>query len=192
MGVFAIKNGEWNVVEYSEISKEMAERRDPETNELVFNASNLCIFLFTVKFLEKCEKFMRDTKVHHIARKKIPYADENGNTVMPETNNGLKLELFNFDICKLSKDVLLLEVDRHLEFSPLKNSPGSKDCTPETCRRDLSRVNIEYLKNAGAKIEGDESDLCEISPLLSYCGEGLEGYRGKTIKLPVHLKGDKE
>ena len=91
MGVFAKKNGEWNVVEYSEISKEMAERRDPKTNELVFNASNLCIFLFTVDFLEKCEKYMRNLKVHHIARKKIPYVDENGNTVMPKENNGIKV-----------------------------------------------------------------------------------------------------
>jgi UDP-N-acetylglucosamine/UDP-N-acetylgalactosamine diphosphorylase len=99
VGVFAIKNGEWNVVEYSEISKEMAERRDPKTNELVFNASNLCIFLFTVKFLERCEKVMRETKVHHIARKKIPCADENGNTIIPKDNNGVKViwDLFSVD-----------------------------------------------------------------------------------------------
>ncbi len=35
---------------------------------------------------------------HHVARKAIPYCDEHGNTVKPSQENGMKLELFVFDV----------------------------------------------------------------------------------------------
>jgi len=82
-----------------------------------------------------------------------------------------------------------LEVERAEEFSPLKNAPGTgKDC-PETCRAHLSTLHKSYIINAGATFTNDHDGLCEISPLLSYDGEGLEPLvKGKKFDLPLHLE----
>jgi len=108
------------------------------------------------------------------------------------------LELFNFDICEFADNVAILEVDRELEFSPLKNGPneGLSD-SPETCRQDLSRVCKLYIKQAGGRFTNEndngkpaiEQPLCEISPLLSYAGEGLEELvKDKEFTLPLLLQ----
>ena len=39
---------------------------------------------------------------------------------------------------------------------------------------------------AGATIEGD--GLVEVSPLVSYNGEGLESFSGKTVKTPCLIE----
>jgi hypothetical protein len=48
-----------------------------------------------------------------------------------------------------------------------------------------------WLERAGAKITfpngGDGEVQCEISPLLSYAGEGLERFAGREIRLPCYL-----
>jgi len=62
------------------------------------------------------------------------------------------------------------EVDRRAEFSPLKNNDSAGVECPSTCRADIYRLHRQWLIDAGAKL-GDEVVECEISPLLSYCGE---------------------
>lgn len=54
----------------------------------------------------------------------------------------------------------------------------------------LSSQAQHWLKAAGAKVvmgEGGQEAVCDISPLLSYAGEGLEDFAGKEIKLPFVL-----
>lgn len=114
---------------------------------------------------------------HHIARKKIPFVDlTSGELVKPTKPNGMKLELFVFDVFPFTKTMAVLESARSTDFSPLKNAPGTGADDPETSRRDLLAEQKRWIEEAGATIaEGVE---VEVSPTVSYAGEGLETIKG--------------
>jgi len=179
VGVVTCRGNKFGVVEYSEISKEQAERRDPETGELVFRAGNIVNHFYTTTYLNQVERFEAEM-AFHIARKKIPHIDlESGQSVKPSKPNGMKLELFVFDVFPFTERFAVLEVERKEEFSPLKNAPGTGSDDPETSRSDLLAQHKRFLERAGAKVK--DSVEIEISPLVSYAGEGLETVKGKTF-----------
>jgi len=178
VGVVACRGSKFSVVEYSEISSEQAQRRDTETGELSFRAGNIANHFYTTAFLNRVESF-EDELAFHIARKKIPHVNlETGESVKPSKPNGMKLEMFVFDVFPFTERFAVLEVERREEFSPLKNAPGTGADDPDTSRRDLLAQNKRFLEKAGAKVE--EGVEIEISPLVSYAGEGLELVKGKT------------
>jgi len=179
VGVVARRGDKFSVVEYSEISQEQAERKDPKTGELAFRAANIVNHFYSTTFLNEIESF-EDELPFHIARKKIPHVDmTSGELVKPSKPNGMKLEMFVFDVFPFTKHFAVLEVARNDEFSPLKNAPGTGSDDPETSRRDLLAQHKRFLENAGAKV-ADGVEI-EISPLVSYAGEGLESVKGKIF-----------
>jgi len=178
VGVVAVRGNKFGVVEYSEISKEQAEKRDPKTGDLAFRAGNIANHFYTTRFLNNVESF-EDQLAFHIARKKIPYVDANGQLLKPSKPNGMKLEMFVFDVFPFTQRFAVLEVARNEEFSPLKNAPGTGSDDPETSCRDLLAQHKRFLERAGAKVK--EGVEIEISPLVSYAGEGLESVKGKTF-----------
>ncbi|KAJ7754929.1 UDP-N-acetylglucosamine diphosphorylase [Mycena maculata] len=179
VGVIACRGDKFSVVEYSEISKEQAERRDPETGELAFRAGNIVNHFYTTTYLNKVEVFEGEM-AFHIARKKIPHVDlETGALVKPTKPNGMKLEMFVFDVFPFTERFSVLEVVREDEFSPLKNAPGTGSDDPETSRRDFLAQHKRFLEKAGATVK-DGVEI-EISPLVSYAGEGLQSVKGKTF-----------
>lgn len=179
VGVFARRGDKYSVVEYSEISQEQAERRDPRSGELAFRAANIVNHFYTTRFLHSVETF-EDDLAFHIARKKIPFVDAaTAKTVKPTTPNGMKLEMFVFDVFPFTKHFAVLEVARNEEFSPLKNAPGTGSDDPQTSRRDLLAQHRRFLQRAGATVPEDVE--IEMSPLVSYSGEGLEAVEGKAF-----------
>jgi UDP-N-acetylglucosamine/UDP-N-acetylgalactosamine diphosphorylase len=179
VGVVALRSGKWGVVEYSEIPKSVAEERDPsDPSALKFRAANIANHFYTTEFLDSVASFAPEM-AYHVARKKIPAIDpasESAEVVKPLKPNGIKLELFIFDVLPfLAVDKhVVLEVERREEFSPLKNAPGTGADDPVTSRRDLLDQQKRWLEQAGAEVVGE----VEVSPKISYAGEGLELWKG--------------
>lgn len=188
------------IVEYSELPPECTGEDD--AGRLIYSAANICNHYFSLSFLLD-RVFPSLYSSYHIANKKIPYYDPaSQTTVTPSQNNGIKLEMFIFDIFSLARKFGVMEVPREDEFAPVKNAPGAATDSPDTARELLSNQCIKWLISAGANIcESNESDPdfqdttsqvmrkeCEISPLLSYAGEGLDHLRGANINLPCYLR----
>lgn len=180
VGVLAKRNGKYGVVEYSEMGEKEASMKDPEhPDELAFRAANIANHYFTLEFLQKMEA-LEQKMTFHIARKKIAHVDTtSGEAVKPSQPNGMKLELFVFDVFPFTERLAVLEVPRSEEFSPLKNAPGSASDCPETSRKDILAQHAGWLKNAGCEVE--EGCEVEIDPKVSYAGEGLEAFKGKKV-----------
>lgn len=173
------------VVEYSEISKELSEMKDPDNASLLkFRAANIVNHFYKTSFLQKeIPEWItsRSCLPYHVAKKKIKCLNEQtGEIGKPKIPNGIKLEQFIFDVfpsVKLEK-FGCLEVDRNEEFSPLKNAPGSSSSCPETCKKACLERSTKWLKQAGAKLGA--AKLVEVEPLTSYDGEGLEFVKDKN------------
>jgi UDP-N-acetylglucosamine/UDP-N-acetylgalactosamine diphosphorylase len=185
VGVFSLRNGKWGVTEYSEIGADRASEIEPSTGLLKFNAANLAIHCYKVSFLEICAKAMdqRDA-VYHVARKEIPCSLTPTGKI-----RAIKMEAFIFDAFALTDKFGVMEVIREDEFSAVKNAEGSASDTPTTARKAYGALHRKWLQAAGAVIEGD--GYVEISPLITYEGEGLETYAGVTIKTPAYLSSSK-
>jgi len=188
--VLCLRNGKPGVVEYSEIAEDQATAVDPGTGLLKYNSSHICINLFTVDFLQRIAASHTHQLPYHIAKKKIPYANDDGKTVAPADVNGWKLEMFIFDSFEFATNLVGLEVPREDEFSPLKNGPSAAMDSPSTCRRSLSNYHRRLIKRAGGAIDASGDALVEISPLVSYSGEDLAAQvSGKTYDhFPVLLQ----
>ncbi|KAF9981901.1 UDP-N-acetylglucosamine pyrophosphorylase [Mortierella antarctica] len=197
VGVVCLRNSAFNVVEYSEIDEEVAQRRNARNGQLAFGAGNIANHFYTLDFLNKVasESFEGGLE-YHIARKKIKCIDfSTGEVAAPLKVNGMKLEMFVFDVFPFTKRMAVFEVDRLDEFSPLKNAPGSGQDCPETSRRDILQQHVRFIENAGGEVVVGETDeplegapTLEISPLVTYSGEGLKAIvAGKNIKTPVTI-----
>lgn len=129
VGVFCKKNGKPSVIEYSEISKELAESRE-QNGELTYGESHILCNLFNIKAIDEISK---DKLPYHYAHKKISYMNENGEIVNPEKPNAYKFEAFLFDAFESLEDMAIMRVKREEEFAPVKNSEGVD--SPETARK---------------------------------------------------------
>lgn len=184
VGLIVSKNGRPGVIEYSEISEELAKKTEPgEPDLLTFRAANIVNHYYSAKFLQDIPNWTSASLPYHIANKKIPYVDIATGVVDPKPSkpNGIKLEQFVFDVFPTLDftQFACLEVHRSEEFSPLKNAPGSKEDSPETSRADLLAQAKKWLVDSGVTVS-DEAEV-EISPLTSYGGEGLEQFKGQEF-----------
>lgn len=105
VGVVCMMGGQYGVAEYSELPKELTEERRPD-GVLRFNAANIVQHMFSFEFLKSCCA-KQDSLKHHVASKKIPYVDDDGALVKPESPNGIKLEKFVFDVFRFAKHLVV-------------------------------------------------------------------------------------
>ena len=129
VGVFCKKDRKPSVIEYSEISNELAEAVD-EKGELLFGESHILCNQFNIKILEELAK---NKLPYHVAFKKATYMDEKGNIISPTEPNAYKFEAFIFDAFSSIPEMLVMRVKREEEFAPVKNAEGVD--SPETARK---------------------------------------------------------
>ena len=191
IGMLVKLNGKYAIAEYSDVDDKMKQETTND-GKLKFEQGNICIHAFSTQFLIEKVVPQYVKKIvpanYHIARKQIPvYNTETKETVKPKEKNGIKLEMFIFDVFDFAESMAILQVPREEQFSPVKNKegPGVKD-SPGTAREMLSNLHKEWLVAAGATINGD--GLVEVSPLVSYNGEGLESFAGKTLQTPCLIQ----
>lgn len=181
VGLIATKDGRPCVIEYSEISKELAESVD-NTGLLKFRAANIVNHYYSVELLENKIDEWCECLPYHIAKKKIPFYNNLTNQYFKPTEpNGIKLEQFIFDVFPTVdlSEFGCLEVEREKEFAPLKNASGTINDNPETSRQAYMALGTQWLRNAGAKIS--RGALVEVSNKLSYAGENLDIYSGREF-----------
>lgn len=171
------------VIEYSEISSELAHKTEQDDpTKLFLRAANIVNHYYSVDLLTRMVPQWMDSPKHlpfHIAKKKIPCL-QYGEFVKPDTPNGIKLEQFIFDVfpsVELAK-FGCLEVERSEEFSPLKNADGAANDTPTTCRKHFLELGTRWVKENGGLVEG----LVEVNGTKSYAGEGLKFVNGKQFQ----------
>lgn len=192
VGVTAESHGCMHVLEYSEIPSHLADAIDSSTCKLLFGAANICNHYIKTSFLTDVVA-PNLSSMYHVAKKKIPYYDPaTGLTVHPSVNNGVKLEMFIFDVFPLAGSKwVVVEGDRQDEFAPVKNEPGNVQDSPDTARQMISDQATKWLIAAGATVVNTNVDnsVVEVSPLLSYAGEGLEAAHGRTFTAPCYVSG---
>ena len=130
VGVFCKKNGKPSIIEYTELSDQMAHAVD-ENGELKYGESNIIVHIFE---LETMEYISKNILPYHPAFKKANHLDKNGNVVIATEPNAYKFEAFIFDAFEQLDNMSILRVNREEEFAPVKNSDEKGVDCPKTAR----------------------------------------------------------
>lgn len=137
VGALCLEDGKPSIIEYYELTPEMAEATN-EAGSLLYGFGVILNYLFSV---EKLFEISKKQMPLHIVEKKVPYMDENGVAIKPETPNAYKFETLILDMIFLMDNCLSFEVDREKEFAPVKNATGVDSV--ESARELLQKNGIE-------------------------------------------------
>ena len=154
VGIFALQNGKPGVVEYSDLPENYRDMTNAD-GSLTFDGGNIAIHLFKLSGLRKLQT---SRLPWHTARKTVCCIEK-----------CWKFEQFLFDAFPQLGSMLPFGVVREEEFSPVKNAEGND--SPKTARTMIGKLHKEWLKKAHVEVKEDK--LYEISPTISYAGEGL-------------------
>jgi len=137
VGVLCMDGDTPSVIEYYELTEEMANARD-EHGALSYCYGVIMNYLLRLSKLEE----IADKKIPvHIVEKKIECVCEDGVTRKPEKENGKKFETLVVDLIKLMGSALPFEVVREKEFAPIKNKTGVDSV--ESARELLRQNGVE-------------------------------------------------
>lgn len=137
VGVLCMDGDQPDIVEYYELTDEMANQRD-ENGDLSYIYGAIMNYLFR---LSKLEEIVNQKIPVHIVEKKIESVCEDGVTRKPEKENGKKFEMLAVDLIKPMGSVLPFEVVREKEFAPIKNKTGVDSV--ESARELLRQNGVE-------------------------------------------------
>lgn len=117
-GVFCLKDNIINVLEYTEISPELMNKKD-EKGDLFLKYAHINCNMFNIKTIDN---ILNIDLPYHIAKKKATCLSRDGKIIIPDEPNAYKYEKFIFDYFPYINNVGILNVDRKKEYEPVKNS----------------------------------------------------------------------
>lgn len=141
VGNMVKNNGVVQVIEYSDLPLSCAQKTNPD-GSLVIGLGNIAIHVFRLDFLARVLANEEFSLPFHTVKKKVPYIDQNGVLILPTQPNAFKKEKFIFDVFPYAKKIALVEGDRRLCFSALKNAPNSTVDNEETVRADMKACGL--------------------------------------------------
>ncbi len=136
VGALCLEDGKPSIVEYYELTPEMAEAVNAN-GSLLYGFGVILNYLFRLDKLLEIESKQLPL---HIVEKKVPYLDENGVLQKPETPNAYKFETLILDMIYMMDNCLSFEVVREKEFAPVKNATGVDSV--ESARELLQKNHI--------------------------------------------------
>jgi UDP-N-acetylglucosamine/UDP-N-acetylgalactosamine diphosphorylase len=174
LGNFCVRDGKTTVIEYSDMPEDLA-RATTENGRLKFSAGSIAIHVLSRGFVERITSSQGPRLPYHRAEKKVPFVGADGETVLPEAPNAVKLEMFVFDALPLAEKTVILETDRSEEFSPIKNASG-EDSLASSLHEQVRRA-ASWLERAGVAVprdaDGQVAAAIEISPLYADSAQAL-------------------
>ena len=173
------------MIEYSDLPEEYARQTLPD-GSLKFWAGNLAVHVLDVAFLKRCAE-SEDALPFHLAHKKTPYIDANGQRVEPTAPNAFRFERFIFDLLNSARNSLVVEVDPAEAFAPVKNSDQEATDNAPLARQAIMALHRRWLREAGVT-SADETKV-EINPLFAGTAEEVKARvkSGTTIDRPTYF-----
>lgn len=138
VGVFCKRDSKPCVIEYSEMSDEMINKRNQE-DELVYGEAHIGCNLFK---MEALDLILKNKLKYHSANKKMDYMQKDGEMFIAKEPNGYKYETFIFDAFENFDNITLYRGIREEDFAPVKNAEGID--SPET---SIKLYNDYHFKN---------------------------------------------
>lgn len=169
-------DGRLHVIEYSDLPRRVAERRRDD-GSLLLRLGSLGVHVMDVAFLRRMAA--ADSLPFHVAHKKVPFVDHDGEEVRPKKPNALKFERFIFGLMPSAENAIVLEVNAREHFAPLKNASRrgwiagmlralgllQEQDTADMVRAQMVALHTEWLRRAGAQVA--RRVPVEISPLFA-------------------------
>lgn len=156
-------DGRTQIIEYSDLPEEHA-RLTNEDGSLKFWAGSIAVHIFNTDFLKRTSADA-DSLPFHVARKKVPFLDDDGTLQKPETPNAIKYEKFIFDLLPLASNSIVCEVGAADGFCAVKNAPPAPSETPDHVKQAISDLHKRWLTSCGVEVAADST--VEINPLFA-------------------------
>jgi UDP-N-acetylglucosamine/UDP-N-acetylgalactosamine diphosphorylase len=151
------------IVEYTELSTEETRARGGD-GELLYRWGSPAMHLWSVAFLTRLAERGFALPLHRSAKPLRAWTD--GEVVDVA---GWKHERFVFDLVTEAERSLGLEIDREVEFGPVKNAEGED--SPASAVALLARLHASWLEAAGVEVE--PGARVEIHPRFAATREQL-------------------
>lgn len=179
LGHFCIRDGKMFIIEYSDMPMNMLQLKDAD-GRLSYRAGSPAIHVISRSFIERISSGALQF-TPHIAKKKVPFINDDGISIKPESPNAIKLEFFIFDALPLANSPLILEGNRDDEFAPVKNPDGQD--SPASAKAALNARAMRWIKQAGLTFpvdaDGNPAATVELSHAVYDCAADIAAARAK-------------